>query len=145
MRAFCIFFVLIFCISCVEHVYDKEVVIGDVKFCIKLAFDDSSRAKGYMGTRFVDKNNGILFMFNEEKNLSFWMRNTPVPLEIAYINTGGIIKEIHSLVPFSEKSVRSTYKVKYALEVPEGSFSRFNIKIGDRVKFNFDINSVRVE
>ncbi|WKC58437.1 DUF192 domain-containing protein [Borrelia sp. P9F1] len=144
MRVFCVFFVLIF-LSCVEHVYDKEIVVGGVKFCVKLAFDDFSRAKGYMGTRVVNKNNGILFMFNKERNLSFWMKNTPVPLEIAYINSGGVIKEIYSLVPFSEKSVRSKHMVKYALEVPEGSFAKFDIKVGDKVKFNFDINSIRVE
>ncbi|UER68039.1 DUF192 domain-containing protein [Borrelia sp. BU AG58] len=134
-----------FYISCVEHAYDKGIVIKDVKFFVKLAFDESSRAKGYMGTKFVNENNGILFMFNKEKNLSFWMKNTPVPLEIAYINTEGIIKEIYSLIPFSEKSVRSMYKVKYALEVPEGSFAKFDIKVGDRVKFGFDIDSVRIE
>ncbi|AYE36514.1 hypothetical protein DB313_03470 [Borrelia turcica IST7] len=134
-----------FCISCAEHVYDKEITINDVKFFVKLAVDDFSRAKGYMGTKNVNENNGILFMFDKERNLSFWMKDTPIPLEIAYINSRGIIKEIYSLVPFSEKNIDSKYKVKYALEVPAGSFSKFKIKVGDRVKFNFDINSVRIE
>ena len=106
MRAFFAFFVLIFCISCAEHVYDKEITINDAKFLLSLQLMIFSRAKGYMGTKNVNENNGILFMFNKERNLSFWMKDTPIPLEIAYINSRGIIKEIYSLVPFSEKKYR---------------------------------------
>ncbi|AWG43016.1 hypothetical protein CR532_03465 [Candidatus Borreliella tachyglossi] len=146
LRAFLAFFILIFCVSCVaSHVYDKEIIINDAKFFVKLAIDELTRAKGYMGTKIIDENNGILFIFKKERNLSFWMKDTPVPLEIAYIDSGGIIKEIYSLIPFEEKSVNSKYKVKYALEVPSGSFSKFKVKIGNRVKFNFDVDSLEVE
>ncbi|AHH12686.1 Hypothetical protein BHO_0049200 [Borrelia hermsii YBT] len=138
-------FVLIFYVSCTSHVYDKAIIINDTKFFVKLAFDELTRTKGYMGTKNINENNGMLFIFKKEKNLSFWMKDTPVPLEIAYINSAGIIKEIYSLVPFSKRIVNSRYKVKYALEVPEGSFSKFKIKVGDKVNFNFDVNSLNVE
>ncbi|QMU99415.1 DUF192 domain-containing protein [Borrelia sp. A-FGy1] len=145
MKDFFFFFVLIFCVSCVEHIYDKEISINNAKFFVKVAADDFSRTKGYKGTKNINEINGILFMFNKEKNLSFWMKDTPIPLEIAYIDSRGIIKEIYKLVPFSEKNVISKYKVKYALEVPEGSFAKFKINVGDIVEFNFDINSIRIE
>ncbi|WP_281860962.1 DUF192 domain-containing protein [Candidatus Borrelia fainii] len=138
-------FSLIFYISCANHVYDKEIIINDTNFFVKLALDEVTRSKGYMGTESINENNGMLFIFKEEKHLSFWMKDTPVPLEIAYINSVGVIKEIYSLVPFSQRVVSSRYKVKYALEVLEGSFSKFKIKVGDRVKFNFDVNSLNVE
>ncbi len=131
--------------SCTSHVYDKAIIINNTKFFVKLAFDELTRTKGYMGTKNINENNGMLFIFKKEKNLSFWMKDTPVPLEIAYINSAGIIKEIYSLVPFSKRIVNSRYKVKYALEVPEGSFSKFKIKVGDKVNFNFDVNSLNVE
>lgn len=138
-------FALLFYISCAAHVYDKEIVINDTKFFVKLALDEFTRAKGYMETESINENNGMLFIFKGERNLSFWMKDTPVPLEIAYINAEGVIKEIYSLVPFSEKVVSSKYKVKYALEVPKGSFSKFKIKVGDRVNFNFDVDSLNVK
>ncbi|AAX17162.1 DUF192 domain-containing protein [Borrelia hermsii] len=138
-------FALIFYVSCTSHVYDKAIIINNTKFFVKLAFDELTRTKGYMGTKNINENNGMLFIFKKEKNLSFWMKDTPVPLEIAYINSAGIIKEIYSLVPFSKRIVNSRYKVKYALEVPEGSFSKFKIKVGDKVNFNFDVNSLNVE
>ncbi|AHH03659.1 Hypothetical protein BHY_0708 [Borrelia nietonii YOR] len=138
-------FALIFYVSCTSHVYDREIIINDTKFFVKLAFDELTRAKGYMGTKNINENNGMLFIFKKEENLSFWMKNTSVPLEIAYINSAGVIKEIYSLIPFSKRIVNSRYKVKYALEVPEGSFSKFKIKVGDKVNFNFDVNSLNIE
>ncbi|WP_038363649.1 DUF192 domain-containing protein [Borrelia persica] len=138
-------FALILYVSCVSHVYDREIIVKDTKFFVKLAIDDVTRAKGYMGTKHINENNGMLFIFDREKNLSFWMKNTPVPLEIAYINAAGIIKEIYSLIPFSERRVNSKYKVKYALEVPKGTFSKFKIKIGDKIQFNFDVSSLNIK
>ncbi|WPM05675.1 DUF192 domain-containing protein [Borreliella sinica] len=128
-----------------DHVYDKEIVINKVKFFVTIASNELNRAKGYMGTAKVEYGNGMLFIFKEEQNLSFWMENTPLPLEIAYIDSSGIIKEIYNLEPYSRANVNSLYKAKYALELPKGSFSKFQIEIGDKVHFCFDINSLLVE
>nr|WP_267510434.1 DUF192 domain-containing protein [Borreliella afzelii] len=132
-------------LSFADHFYDKKVVINRVKFFVKIAANEFDRAKGYMGTEKVEYGNGMLFVFKKEQNLSFWMENTPLSLEIAYIDANGIIKEIYDLEPYSRASVNSFYKVKYALELPRGSFSKFQIKIGDKVHFCFDINSLSVE
>ncbi|WKC79116.1 DUF192 domain-containing protein [Borreliella turdi] len=132
-------------LSFADHVYDKEVVINGFKFFVKIASNEFDRAKGYMGTEKVEYGNGMLFVFKKEQNLSFWMENTSLPLEIAYIDSNGIIKEIYGLKPFSRANVKSIYKAKYALEFPRGSFSKFQIKIGDKVNFCFDINSLSVE
>nr|WP_267507833.1 DUF192 domain-containing protein [Borreliella bavariensis] len=132
-------------LSFVDHFYDRKVVINGFKFFVKIASNEFDRAKGYMGTEKVEYGNGMLFIFKKEQKLSFWMENTPLPLEIAYIDSNGIIKEIYDLEPYSRASVNSIYKAKYALELPSGSFSKFQIKIGDKVNFCFDINSLSVE
>ncbi|WKC85557.1 DUF192 domain-containing protein [Borreliella lusitaniae] len=132
-------------LSFADHFYDKEIVINKIKFFVKIASNEFDRAKGYMGTQKVEYGNGMLFIFKKEQNLSFWMENTPLPLEIAYIDSNGIIKEIYDLEPYSRANVNSFYKTKYALELPRGSFSKFQIKIGDKVHFCFDINSLLVE
>ncbi|WKC89241.1 DUF192 domain-containing protein [Borreliella japonica] len=132
-------------LSFADHFYDKEIVINRVKFFVKIASNEFDRAKGYMGTEKVEYGNGMLFIFKKEQNLSFWMENTPLLLEIAYIDSNGIIKEIYNLEPYSRANVNSFYKARYALELPRGSFSKFQIKIGDRVHFCFDINSLSVE
>lgn len=78
-----------------------------------------------MGAQKVEYGNGMLFVFKKDQNLSFWMENTPLLLEIAYIDSNGIIKEIYDLEPYSRANVNSLYKVRYALELPRDSFSKF--------------------
>ncbi|WNY69775.1 DUF192 domain-containing protein [Borreliella andersonii] len=145
LKRFLFLVLLISFLSFTEHFYDKKILINGVKFFVKIASNELDRAKGYMGTQKVEYGNGMLFVFKKEQNLSFWMENTPLLLEIAYIDSNGIIKEIYDLEPYSMANVNSIYKAKYALELPRGSFSKFKIKIGDKVHFCFDINSLLVE
>jgi hypothetical protein len=67
--------------------------------------------------------------------VSFWMRNTIVPLSIAYVNSVGMILEIHDLQPLDETSVSSKFSsIAYAIEVPQGYFSRVGIYPGTSVE-----------
>lgn len=76
----------------------------------------------------------MLFVFSTPQPMAFWMRNTRIPLSIAYINTEGVIREIYDLRPLDETAVRSVFgDVLYALEVPQGWFMRHKILPGDRV------------
>ncbi|EEF81671.1 DUF192 domain-containing protein [Borreliella valaisiana] len=143
-RFLCLFLLMPF-LSFADHFYDKEIVINGVKFFVKIASNEFDRAKGYMDTEKVEYGKGMLFIFKKEQHLSFWMENTPLMLEIAYIDSSGIIKEVYDLEPYSRVNVNSLYKAKYALELPRGSFSKFKIKIGDKVHFCFAINSLLVE
>jgi hypothetical protein len=77
---------------------------------------------------------GMLFVFPVPQPMGFWMRNTTIPLSIAYINAAGVIREIHDLQPLHEVSIESTFRdLVYALEVPQGWFSRHKILPGDKI------------
>lgn len=76
---------------------------------------------------------GMVFIFERDQILNFWMKNTPTPLSIAYIDSRGTIRDIFDMTPFSLSSVTSTVSVRYALEVPQGWFAKNGIKPGDRV------------
>ena len=65
--------------------------------------------------------------------VSFWMKNTPHPLSIAYIDRTGKIQNIFDMTPFSLAPVKSTRSVRYALEVPQGWFEKNGIKTGDKI------------
>ena len=78
---------------------------------------------------------GMLFIFEGDQILSFWMRNTPHPLSIAYIDSRGKIRNIYDMTPFSLESITSTVSVRYALEVPQGWFHENNIQVGDTIKW----------
>ena len=75
----------------------------------------------------------MLFVFESDQRLTFWMKNTLVPLSIAYIASDGTIREILDMEPQSLASVPSQYSVRYALEVPKGWFARAGVRTGDRV------------
>ena len=76
---------------------------------------------------------GMIFVFEQDQFLSFWMKNTPHPLSIAYIDSTGKIRDIFDMKPFSLASIISTSSVRYALEVPQGWFDKNGIKKGDYV------------
>jgi uncharacterized membrane protein (UPF0127 family) len=75
----------------------------------------------------------MLFIFDRDEILSFWMKNTLVSLSIAYISSEGKIVEIHDLEPGNLNPVRSSRSVRYALEVPRGWFTRTGLGPGDRL------------
>jgi uncharacterized membrane protein (UPF0127 family) len=71
----------------------------------------------------------------EPDRAAFWMKNTTLPLSVAYVNQSGVILEIHDLEPLSEKPVPSAFpSIAYALEMEQGWFSKNRILAGDRIK-----------
>ena len=92
-------------------------------------FDD--RRKGLMFKSSIPKNYGMFFIWEYKRQQCMWMKDTSIPLSVAYIGNKGEILEIYDMVPFSKKSVCSKNYVKYALEVNKGWFEKKNIAIGD--------------
>ncbi len=92
-----------------------------------------TRQHGFMERENIPEGTGMLFVFEKDQVLSFWMKNTPTPLSIAYIDQSGKIRDIFDMTPFSLANVTSTVSVRYALEVPQGWFDRNGIKTGDYI------------
>ena len=99
----------------------------------ELASTQEERNFGFMERKKIPDGTGMLFIFEYDQKLSFWMKNTPHPLSIAYIDSKGIIREIYDMTPFSLSSIESTVSVRYALEVPQGWFQKNNITPGDKI------------
>ena len=78
----------------------------------------------------IPENWGMLFVFRDAEYLGFWMRDTWVPLSIAYIDDDGKILQISDMKPKDERSVESKHKVRYALEMNRGWFDRAGAKVG---------------
>lgn len=95
-----------------------------------------TRQHGFMERKSIPDGTGMLFVFEKDQILSFWMKNTPTPLSIAYIDSNGKIRDIFDMKPFSMADTVSTVSVRYALEVPQGWFSKVGVKQGDIVKIN---------
>jgi uncharacterized membrane protein (UPF0127 family) len=76
---------------------------------------------------------GMLFIFPDSGPRSFWMKNTYVPLSIAYLNENGKILNIERMIPFNLAGVKSVGHAKYALEMNQGWFHKNGIRVGDTV------------
>jgi uncharacterized membrane protein (UPF0127 family) len=88
---------------------------------------------GLMFRESLDINSGMLFIFNEVAEQSFHMRETKIPLDIAFIREDGTIESIKKLEPFDESSVASDGEVLCALEVNRGWFAENNVEVGDQI------------
>ena len=99
---------------------------------VEVAVTEPQRQQGLMFRESLDDGYGMLFVFPECDRLSFWMKNTRIPLAIAFICVDGVITEFRDLYPYDETVVISTYLARYALEVPRGWFERVGVRVGDK-------------
>lgn len=108
----------------------------EVKVRVEVADDPDSQAQGLMNRESLGKERGMLFVYDEEKELSFWMRNTLIPLSIAYIDSGGRIVDIQDMKPLDDvpPSYVSAEPAQYALEVNKGFFDERGVEVGDEVE-----------
>ena len=97
----------------------------------ELAKTEEEQMYGFMNRKNIPDGTGMLFIFKDDRIASFWMKNTPTPLSIAYIDYSGKIKDIFDMTPFSLATIVSTGYVRYALEVPQGWFEKNGIKVDD--------------
>jgi uncharacterized protein len=92
-----------------------------------------SGSLGLMGRTYLPPNDGMMFIYNIPIKASFWNKDTPIPLDIAFINCSGTILEIFHMAANDETIIESTFNVSYALEVNEGWFAARNIIPGMKV------------
>jgi len=100
---------------------------------VEIANTPELRERGLMFRQHLPKNHGMYFIFEEEQHLSFYMRDTRIPLSIAFIASDGIIESIKDMIPLDERSVSSAGPARFALEVNRGWFDENGIRPGDRV------------
>ena len=108
-----------------------QLKIAGSSLFAEVADTPQTSANGLMFRDSLPDDHGMLFVFEKPETASFWMRNTKIPLSIAYIDSAGKILEIESLKPLDETPVASaSSQVAFALEVNEGWFKRNGVSPG---------------
>jgi uncharacterized membrane protein (UPF0127 family) len=110
-----------------------EIKIKQEVITVEIADEAHERAKGLMFRKKMPEDEGMLFVYKIEENRSFWMRNTYIPLSIAYLDKTGVIIHIADMNPLDESSVSSVHPAQYALEMNQGWFEKHQIMVGMRV------------
>lgn len=113
-----------------------QINVKELTLNTKLACTNTEKSTGLMYRKTLPKNQAMLFVYDTDQILSFWMRNTFIPLSIAYIDANGKIIDIFDIDPLDETPISSTQKVRYALEVNQGLFKQYNININDVIRIS---------
>lgn len=120
----------------------ETIVVGNHQITAEIAANPKDRQRGLMFRESMPQGHGMLFVFPKERVRGFWMKNTSLPLSIAYADSAGRIVAIRDLAPHDERSVSSVRPSRYALEMNQGWFARHGVFEGDTIQ---RIPSVTVE
>jgi len=130
-----------FCILWISTIHSQGLIkipiyIKDREIWIEVARKEEERAKGLMGRTSLGKDEGMLFIFDDEGYHGFWMKNTLLPLSIAFMDKNGEIVWITDMKPLTLSTHNPPRPILYALEMNKGWFVTNGIKIGDIVRFS---------
>ena len=121
--------------GCRGKVERATLSVAGQSLAVEVARTEAEREHGLMGRKDLGPRDGMIFIFDRDDHLAFWMKNTPTPLSIAFISTDGKILQIEDMEPFSESVIRSRFSARYALEMRQGAFAALGIREGDVITF----------
>ncbi|WP_084149082.1 DUF192 domain-containing protein [Terasakiella pusilla] len=111
-----------------------ETKEGVIQFNVEYAITQEKKAKGLMFRNSLGPREGMLFVYQSPTTVTMWMKNTPISLDMFFINRRGVIRYIEEKTqPNSTRHIDSRGKVSAVLELRGGSAEDFGIKVGDRV------------
>ncbi len=111
------------------------IKLGEETISVEIAATQEARKKGLMYRKELAPDTGMLFVYPDEKIRHFYMKNTYIPLDIAFIDKAGVIVDIQQMKPLDETIIRSKEKARYALEANRGFFRRIGGAVGDKIAF----------
>jgi len=123
-----------------------KITLHDQILNVEIAESPEDRAYGLMGRDFLSDGEGMLFVFPRSERLTFWMKNTLIPLSIAFFDKENTLIHIADMDPPTGDVLikyRSPSPCLYALEVPKGWFSKHGIGPGVKFSFHDPLNQVR--
>ncbi len=147
VKAVGVFFVLLVSLSLAgcggsqEQVKDRQVKELRIKtsdkehvFSVELSLDEASQTKGLMFRREMDDTHGMLFVYQFERRIGMWMKNTFLPLDMLFLKKDGKIAKIaRNTEPFSTDIISSDVPITAVLELKAGTSDRLSINVGDWV------------
>lgn len=122
--------------ECVENRLDLRGSWGSARFDVEIADTDAERARGLMFRETLPRSAGMLFLYDSPEPLSFWMRNTFIPLDLLFLDTTGTVVTIHeNAIPFDETPLSGGADPLLAvLEINGGMVELLGIRVGSQIR-----------
>ena len=113
-----------------------DIQVNDITLHVEVASTHEKRLQGLMHRKTLPENKGMLFIYSSERIIKLWMKNTYIPLSVAFLNKEKKIINIEKMKPNQTKVIyRSKDLALYAVEVNQGWFETNKISVGDNFKF----------
>jgi len=130
----------LWCLSCSgrrgDDAWPYWVELAEARVNVEVALRAAERQRGLMYRSELGENWGMLFVYEREEPLVFWMKNTTIPLSIAFLDRRRVVRDIQDMTPLSEAQHAASAPVMYALEVNHGWFARHDVTPGTPAAFS---------
>ena len=113
----------------------------DVTLNAEVADEPGERAQGLMNRQSLPDDAGMLFVWPTDTESSFWMRDTVIPLSIAFVTAGGVIIDIQDMEPLSEERINAPRPYRFAVEVNQGWFGDNDVRVDDVLQLPVGVGS----
>ncbi len=121
--------------ACSEDRVDLRGPFGQARFSVEVADDARERGVGLMNREEMATGAGMLFVYDRPQPVSFWMRNTLIPLDMIFMDESGRVTRIHeNAVPLDETSIPGGDDVQFVLEINGGLSKRLGIEVGSELR-----------
>jgi uncharacterized protein len=120
--------------SCTPGLEKVTIGVGNEEFVVEVARAGADQERGLMNRKKLGPREGMIFVYGSERRMSFWMKNTLIPLSIAFVASDGEILQIEDLQPLDLTPIPSRLSARFALEVNKGAFARAGARVGDRLR-----------
>jgi uncharacterized membrane protein (UPF0127 family) len=108
---------------------------GSAQFTVEVADSPAERSRGLMFVEHMATTQGMLFVYGRPQSVSFWMRNTLIPLDMVFVDDTGVIRNIHSMAqPLDETSIFGGTEIQFVLEINGGLADRLGMDVGDQMQ-----------
>lgn len=121
--------------ACSDNALSVRGTFGAAQFDISIATTPQEQARGLMFVETLPTMSGMLFAYDSPRNVSFWMRNTLISLDLLFIDDAGVVQRIHAdAQPLDETPIPSGVPVQYVLEINGGLAGRLGLAAGDEIQ-----------
>ena len=107
------------------------MTIGNQTFTLEIARSGLEQEKGLMFRDVLPQGHGMIFPFDQQKVLGFWMANVRFPLDVLFVDASGKVVSIHQMKAYDKSTTSSDVPAKYAIELPKGAAEAAGVKVGD--------------
>jgi uncharacterized membrane protein (UPF0127 family) len=121
--------------ACSQDTVSVRGDFGSAQFTVEVSDSSAERSRGLMFVEQMATTQGMLFVYGRPQSVSFWMRNTLIPLDMVFVDDTGVIRNIHSMAqPLDETPIFGGTDIQFVLEINGGLADRLGMDVGDQIQ-----------